>query len=274
MNNVFLNHVYTFIDEITYDAIKNSDFLKNEFCQCDERTNHSDTLSWTGIYLTGEQTYFEFFSNKDKKRALEEMDQGDVGLAFSVDHEIEFEYIMKFLKKEIPTNIKHDLFKRNLNNMIVPWFYFAEFVNDLCMRPSLDVWIMAYHKDYLKSQLSDQTGGSVRKFYNTNCNTVPFDGHKLFKDIEEITLLLDEENKKKFIMVQKLFGYDCQEADGYTLCRGPGIIFKLKLSSDEKIGKLLRLQMSLNREIRNSQAYILGNSIINLEHRTATWVFE
>ena len=39
MNNVFFNHAYAIIDEKTYDSIKSSAFLKNEFCHCDERTN-------------------------------------------------------------------------------------------------------------------------------------------------------------------------------------------------------------------------------------------
>ena len=112
----------------------------------------SDKLSWTGIYLTGENTLIEFFSNKDKKRMREEMNQGDVGIAFSVDHEEEFEKIIKFFKQENPTDIKHALFMRNLNNTVVPWYYYVEFVNNLSMRPPLDVWIMAYHNDYLKSQ--------------------------------------------------------------------------------------------------------------------------
>lgn len=135
INNVFFNQAYAFIDEITYDAIKNSAFLKNEFCHCDERTNHSDISSWTGIYLTGENTYIELFSDKDKKKMRVEMNQVDVGITLSVDHEKEFENLIEFFKNENPPGINHDLFKRNLNNTVVPWFYYVEFVDSLSMRP-------------------------------------------------------------------------------------------------------------------------------------------
>ncbi len=273
MNNVFFNHVYTIIDEKTYDAIKSSAFLKNEFCHCGERTNSSDKLSWTGVYLTGENTLIEFFSDKDKTRMREEMNQGDVGIAFSVDHEEEFEKIIKFFKQENPTDIRHALFMRNLNNIVVPWYYYVEFVNNLSMRPPLDVWIMAYHNDYLKSQGSVQLGGSVRKFYNKNCNTVPFDEHKLFKDIEEITLLLNDENKEKFVALQKMFGYDCQEKKDCTICSGPGIVFTLK-SCEKQMGKLVKLQLSLNSSINKSQVYELGNSTLELANQKAIWTFE
>lgn len=101
---------------------------------------------------------------------------------------------------------------------------------------------------------------------------MPFDENKLFKDIEEITLLIDDVNKKIFVQQQLLLGYNCQETEHYTICRGPGITFKLKTSKNQ-ICKLVQLQMSLNHEINNIQVYNIGNSTIKVENQTAIWTF-
>ena len=125
---VFLNHAYAIINDSTYKAVKESSFLKNEFCHCDKTTVHSDTWSWTGIYLTGESTYIEFFNQKYKKQLQQDLNQCDVGIAFSTDHEDEFDTVVKIFEDKNPRNINRGLFKRNLNNNMVPWFYYAKFV--------------------------------------------------------------------------------------------------------------------------------------------------
>lgn len=239
MNNVFLNHLNAIIDENTYDEIKKSDFLKNEFCHCQERTNagtHDDAmLSWTGFYLTGENTYIELFNKKDQE-SLHAMNVGNVGLGFSVDSKEEIEKIIELFKQKFASDITHGLYEKKIDNALIPWFYYVTTTNVL---PQFDAWIMAYHKDYCKTLKTDSI---TRKDYNKEYNAIPFDKVKLFKDIEEVTLLLSNEAKIKFIERQTLLGYTCQEED-CIICRGPGIIFRLKTSVDQTC-KLLGLQIS------------------------------
>lgn len=166
--NVFFNHIYAIIDEDTYDAIKNSTFLKNEFSNFEERTNANENTTWTGIYLTGESTYIELFNNKDKKKLQEgELKIAETGIAFSVDRQEEIEKIIKPFQQLFPGNIRDGLFKRNFDHSIVPWFYYLEGTNALSMKPYLSTWIMSYHQDYLKYKNINYSDNSfTRKLYN------------------------------------------------------------------------------------------------------------
>jgi len=270
INNVYLHFIHAILDEDAYDAIKKSDFLKNEFCNGEEKTHSSTNTSWTGFYLTGENIYIQLFSHKDIKN-LQEMGVGNIGIEFMVDRKEEIEEITKLFKQKLTHKITHGIFEKNIDNTLIPWFYYIE---NLSLLPEVDSMILAYHQDYLtfKDKKISNQDAITRKEYNEKYNAIPFDKTKLFKDVEEVTLSLNAANKRKFIEQQTLLEHTCEEEKDYTICRGPGIIFKIKPSQDESC-KLLKLQMSLNYEINNLQIYKLGNSTIELEHKTAIWTF-
>ena len=118
--------------------------------------------------------------------------------------------------------------------------------------PQFDAWIMTYHKDYCKKLNSDSI---TRKDYNKEYNAVPFD-------------------KIQFIKRQLLLGYTCQDAEDFTICRGPGVTFILKSSTDGQPCKLLKLRMSLNRRIASHNVHKFENSTLELENDMAIWTFK
>jgi len=286
-NNVFLNHIYTILDENTYEEIKKSEFLKNTFCQCQEHTcagvdeNDSGTnLSWTGLYLIGEHTFIELFGQKDQSK-LQAVQVGNIGLKFSVDREEDLEKILETFKQKFAANVFDGLYKRTADNEAVPFFYYVCEAN---MFPQIDLTIMAYHHDCLKKtgitqedynkkyeKLFNRTSASAR---STSMESLfYFDKNKLFKDIEEITLLVSNDIKTKLVEQLLLLGYTCQETEGCVICHGPSIIFTLKSSENQEC-KLLKLYMSLNYAVSGIQTYKLGSCTITLEHKIATWVFD
>jgi|SaaInlStandDraft_3_1057020.scaffolds.fasta_scaffold05118_2 hypothetical protein len=276
IKNVFFHFLHAIIDENTYDEIKKTDFLKSEFCNGQEKTHSTKTatgekFSWTGFYLIGENTYIQLFNGKDKE-SLQKLNVGRVGIEFMVDRKEEIEKVIKKFEQKFPSHINHGIFKKDVDNTLIPWFYF---IDDSSMIPELDAGIMAYHKDYLKFKNVENSDRDVitRKEYNATCNAIPFDKTKLFKDIEEMTLSLNNENEKKIIERLVLLGYTCEESEDCIICRGPGVVLKLQ-SSDDKTGKFLKLQMSLNRKIDKPQSYKIGNSTIELENKTAIWTFK
>lgn len=228
-------------------------------------------MSWTGFYMIGENTYIQLFSKKDQEK-LQKMKVGCVGIEFMVDQKEEIEKIINTFKQKFTSNIEYGIFEKNVNNTLIPWFYY---IDDSSMLPGLDMGVMAYHNDYLKfKNMKNWNRDSItRNEYNTTCNAILFDKTKLFKDIEEITLLLNNEVKRKFIEQQMLLGYSCEEVEDYMICHGPKITFKLK-STDKQTCKFLQLQMSLNHEIKDLQVYKFGSSILKLENKTALWTFK
>lgn len=277
IKDIFLNHIYTLIDKTTYNEIKKSDFLKNKFCHCEEKTHSAkgikgnEIMSWTGFYITGKSTLIEIFNNTDKKKLLQIGSGGNLGIAFSVDQEKKLEKIINTFKQKYNNeNLNYGIIEKNIDKNFIKWFYFLEITNEQSMMPELDSWIMTYHKDYFKNLNKDSI---TREEYNKKLNAVPFDKNKLLKDIEEITLLLNENIKRIFIERLQIQGFILEENDEYTILHGPEITFKLKLSNNQTC-KLLELQMSLNSKINDYQEYKLGNSTIKLQNQTATWIFE
>jgi hypothetical protein len=60
---VYFNHVTVYLPSAAYRAIEQSSFLRNVFSKFEEQTVQRDggTWSYTGVYLFGQHTYFEFF---------------------------------------------------------------------------------------------------------------------------------------------------------------------------------------------------------------------
>ena len=277
MNNVFFNCIYTIIGDETYQEIKKSDFLKNKFCHCEEKTHYAEGgMTWTGIFLSGENNYIEIFNYKDREELLKIQSGGNYGIAFSVDTKKEFEGIVEKIKEKISSNnCKEDLIIKLIDGKSVNWFNYLMFTDNCSTMPELDSWFMAYHKDYPKSvgkSKPENEGVITRKYYNKECGAVPYDESKLFKDIEEITLWLSDENKEKFIEQLTLFGYKCEDINGSIICLGPDVAINLKPSNDTE-GKHLILRMSLNREVDKSQTHEFGKSKLELEDMTALWTF-
>jgi len=275
VQNIFLNYVYTFLDENTYDDIKKSDFLRREFGHGEEKTHSgSNESSWTGFFLVGEKTYIELFREKYRKD-LHAIGAGDNGVALSVDRGQDLKNITEYLKEKLDGNIDRGLFEKNIDGTLVPWLHYVAPENKTSMLPELDVWVTAYDKDYgaLKNLEIDKHTGVTREVYNRTANAVPFDKSKLFKDIEEVMLVLNADVINKFVKLFSLLGYTCEENEEIVVLRGPGITFILK-QADDKACKITHLRMSLNRPVNAIQTHTFGNSTLTLENKTAVWLLK
>jgi len=102
---VYLNHFFLNVDSSTYKDIVASDFIKNEFAHFEERTTVvNNDESYTGAYVYGENTYFEFF---EESNSQDFMPIGlTSGMAFGVEKPDIMTWVMEyhedFLKKWHP----------------------------------------------------------------------------------------------------------------------------------------------------------------------------
>src|SRR5580698_592313 len=93
---VHFNHFYLVIDSSDLNAIKHSDFIKNEFAAFTTRTTHADNGDvWTGSYLFGPDNYFEIFDSSGEGEPT-----GYAGMGLSVDSTGEINTLDSALKKK------------------------------------------------------------------------------------------------------------------------------------------------------------------------------
>jgi hypothetical protein len=57
---VLFNHLYVVADQVTYDALAGSEFLRGDFAVFEERSSSRADTSYHGLYFYGRRTYFEF----------------------------------------------------------------------------------------------------------------------------------------------------------------------------------------------------------------------
>src|SRR6188508_2768107 len=101
---VNFNHFYLVIDSADLVAIKNSDFIKNEFAAMQTKTTKADSAStWTGTYLFGLDNYFEIFDSSGVGEPT-----GIAGIGFSVDGIGEIQQLDTILSKKykIETHVR------------------------------------------------------------------------------------------------------------------------------------------------------------------------
>jgi len=145
-SKVFLNHLFLIIDSSAYKNIVESDFIKNEFAHFEQRTTFiNDNESYTGAYIYGENTYFEFFDILKRPGSMPA--DTTSGIAFGVDQKDESKIIQKKLKEY--KNAMYSLTRRKTGGTQVPWFYVTGVFYGKT-KSNIFTWVMEYHEDFLK----------------------------------------------------------------------------------------------------------------------------
>ena len=73
---IFLNHLSIVLDSTTYSHLSDSSFISDKLGNIKVKSTTTANDSWSGIYLLGKNSYFEFFSTEGYKGAT----IGDCGL--------------------------------------------------------------------------------------------------------------------------------------------------------------------------------------------------
>ncbi len=274
---VYLNHFYLLLDSSTYKDIIESDFIKNTFAHFEERTTVvNDNTSYSGAYVYGENTYFEFF---DESKSQDSMPQGSTsGMAFAVEKKDELKIIQKKLKAY--KNAYYALRTREFEGAQIPWFCMTGvFYGETA--PDIMTWVMEYHEDFLKKwhpDLAPSSAGITRKDvlarYAAKIAAPEQPRTKRLKDVIEIYLNL---NQKDFEIVGgelSVLGYESSVKDNKKIYADPDIKFVIEII-DSGQGKITGIKMSLHPNRHKEETFIFGKKSRLTLHpdNTATWYF-
>jgi len=264
---VYLNHLYLVLDTQTYRAIKSSSFLCGEFSDFEERTSISNNgKSWTGVYFYGKQTYIEFFSDG----AFPQFKTSETGIGFGVEETGAVQIYYNRLKEKFGEQADHGLVTKKINDKNVPWFYDAGVTYNDDKQTFYD-WLMEYEKDYLKifyPDLKPEEDGITRK-QNLSRN---FKRERLFENIREATIALNETERERFIKELEAFDYQITKKKGEIIAIGPSI--KFLIIEDNSANGITNLKIELTRKMHRQHIFRFGaKSVLKIRGKTAVWTF-
>ena len=152
---VHLNHAYITPDAVTYEAIRNSDFVK-QFAVWEERTTHRKDMSYTGFYLYGRNTYFEFLKPSDAGKG----EGSQIALGVDVAGGLE-----TLQKRAQAAGMKTEILPitRDFNGKDVAWFKMLQRTDK--EGPSVGIWTLEYEPTFLTewNPRTDKKGGIRRE---------------------------------------------------------------------------------------------------------------
>lgn len=264
LSEIYLNHLYIVLDSNTYSHLFDSSFLSQKLGNIEETSTTTANDSWSGKYLFGKNSYFEFFSTKGYKGAT----LGDCGLGFMTIKSNEIWEIKKSWRENSNDSIETDTTHRMLNGMPKPWYYSLSLSNNDSLQ-HFSTWLMentpeelstvGFSAEEIKSGINWQT-------YIAKRNKTEFT--KSFNQIKSVTLLI---NKKEYEYLKKsLLGFGLQQKGNNFF----NAQIKIICTIDERFSvRLKTVETELIKLFSKSNIKISDNLIVHVNGNKAIWEF-
>lgn len=275
---VYLNHFFLMLESQVYKDIVESEFIKKEFAHFEERTTIvNNNQSYSGAYIYGENTYFEFF---DESKSQDSSTAGlTSAIAFGVEKKDEIKTIQKILKDY--KNAYMALRTRELDGVQIPWFTMSAVFYGK-QAPDVMTWVMEYHEDFLKRwypELLPVSPGIQRKDilkrYAAKIESPHLPRDKILKDVLEVYLKLNPEDLAVLKEELSVLGFAYSQEGNKTKCSGADV--KIVIDSiDGGNGKITGIKMSCHSNQHKDKTFVFGKKsrLVLHEDKTATWTFE
>jgi hypothetical protein len=261
---LLLNHLYVVPDRETFDAIAGSAFLRESFAVFEERTTVRADMSYSGLYLYGRNTYFEFLPP-----GAAGLPEGSTGIALGLETAGACEVLARALEER---GVRTQLvpITRQLEAAQVPWFRML----GVQMPPSpLNLFVMEYDPRFLASwhaTLPPATGGiertSVLERYAAALDRTDWRAKAPLADVTEVRLALDEAQRERVLAVCTAGGYEVAQLSDGWLVHAPH--FRLLLRESSEPGGLTGFGMRL-REPLAQKPLQLGKAVVSFHGGTA-----
>jgi hypothetical protein len=267
LDGIELNHFYFVPDAATYRAIAGSDFLRRQFAVAEERTTVRDDSTYTGFYLYGENTYFEFLK-PDARYA-----EGAFGLALGSDESGTWRRLAPRWK-EAGVSGEPVPITRQLRGQNIPWFQMIAGPGDA---PGVQVFFLEYLPQFLQNWHAgrDPRAGGIRRQdilarYAAVLQAAPME--RLLQDVHAVEVCLTGAEERALLSGARLLGAGTRIlSDGSSVTAGR---FHLRIRRENSPGQRGRRMALRLRGKPPRQTLILGSSRLEiLENGTAAWTF-
>jgi hypothetical protein len=251
-------------DRETFDALAGCAFLRESFAVFEERTTVRTDVTYTGLYLYGRNTYFEFLPPGAAGLA-----QGSTGIALGLEAAGASEVLARALEEQ---RVKTQLVPvtRQLEGAQVPWFRMLGV--EMPSAP-LNLFVMEYDPRFLGSwhaTLPPATGGlersAVLERYAAALDRSDLRAKAPLADVTEVRLALDDAQRERVLAVCAAGGHESAQVGDGWLVRAPRfrLVVRRSASPGGITGFTLRLREPLAREPLR-----LGKAVLSFRGETA-----
>jgi Family of unknown function (DUF5829) len=266
---VYFSHVTVWVDPATYQAVRESDFLRNHFSAFETRTTeteHNIVPAYTGTYLYGKRTYIEFIVAGSVPSQPTRV--GELSLAMWVDDIQQLPAITASLVAHTHAAAAGGTRMLSVNGREIRWFedrypIFPE-ENDL----TADAWVLGIYPNYLSERYGnlrpDQDGTTREKALQFSNQPKRF-----LKDVTSITLVLRQQEIERLIQEFEAFGYKIRSEAEKQIVQGPEIEFVL-IPAAGKGPSSIAIEMTLNQSMSGETDYRFGEANLHFHDKTAT----
>lgn len=261
---VHLNHAYITPDAETYEAIRNSDFVK-QFAVWEERTTHRKDMSYTGFYLYGRNTYFEFLKPSDAGKG----EGSQIALGVDVAGGLE-----TLQKRAQAAGMKTEILPitRDFNGKDVAWFKMLQRTDK--EGPSVGIWTLEYEPTFLTewNPRTDKKGGIRREDVLTRyaevVNQKPEE--KMMGDIKTVFIEVPANAVAQSMNECKVLGLEVSQTETNVICSKSD--FAIRINSRGGTPGVSAIIFQLEKSAKPNH-YDIGKSRLVVVGHKAIWIF-
>jgi hypothetical protein len=266
---IYFSHVTLWVDPETYQAVRESDFLRNQFSAFETRTTeteHSIVPAYTGTYLYGKHTYIEFIVSGSVPSQPTRV--GELSLGMWVDDIQSLPAITESLVAHTHAAVAGGTRTLSVKGREIRWFedrypLFPE-ENEL----TADAWVLGIYPNYLWERYGnlhpDQDGTTREKALQFS-----YKPERMLKDVTGFTLVLRPQEIERLIQEFEAFGYKIRSEAGKQIAQGPEIEFVL-IPAAGKQPNTVAIEMALNQSQSGETNYSFGEAHLHSHDKTAT----
>ena len=251
---VYFNHIYIVVDDNTYNEIKNSEFIQNEFGGLSEDTTTTEKgEKYNAGYLIGRKSYIEFFNSQ----GLEGAKEGTVGISFSTQKNGDLEIIYNRFNSEFGDTAIKTLREFVDGEAKYPWYNIVSSISEDNKLP-FTCWVMEMHPLHLSffGATPDSNGIISREAYWQAANKKfteftgkPYIPEKCFDDIIDLNLVLTKNELDRIEKELSACGYIKSTDSNITIFSGPGVQITVEVK-DEPTYRISSLMFTLENPLK------------------------
>ncbi len=264
---VFLNHFFVVVDESTYKDIEDSDYLKEFFSVTETRITRRNDATYSGYYMYGRNTYFEFLT--------ESLSPWESAIILSGDTE---GAMGRVKDSQIPQiDISLIPITREFEGQQVPWFFIAGNLG-YPTRREFGVGIMEYHPQYLSQHYpmeEPRSRGVSRKEVLTRYASIIGESQadKILNDVIGITVSVTPSERTALLQFFRSLGSISVVEGGYDVLTGSD--FELRITSiPNTMSRIIEVRLKLDANHAENRILRFGaDSVLRISGGEAVWTF-